>query len=127
MIFMNEWDIEEARDCAVRLENANQIKAATTLAQLAAWTNEHSDGWAYWPKPCRAAARLQEALQQMQTAERTSWRLAGPVADFTDTQVKTFLAPIKTFLERQRIDWRHVLPAATTSYVTEASAQQALF
>lgn len=128
MLFMNEWDIEETVEVATRLDNANQIKAAATLAQLAEWTNNNSDGWAYWPKPCRAAARLQEALQRMHADERRSWSAgAEAVVDFTDAEIASALAPIKTFLERHGADWRRVLPAATSSFVTAASAQQALF
>lgn len=126
MRFMNEWDIDEAVEAATRLGNANQIKAATTLAQLAQWTDSHSDGWAYWPQPCRAARGLQEALQRMHADERRSWS-GGEVTDLTDTELATAIAPIKTFLERHGADWRRVLPAATPSFITVASAQQALF
>jgi hypothetical protein len=56
MTFMNTYDIEEA---AQRYHNHPVLGPATqTLTNLCDWANNNSDGWAYWPKPARAARSL---------------------------------------------------------------------
>jgi hypothetical protein len=60
MMFMNEHEIADA---AERYRDHPILGPATrTLRNLAEWTNENSDGWPYWSKPIRAAARLQEMI-----------------------------------------------------------------
>ena len=61
MLFMNEYEIDEARD---RYRDHPTLGPATqTLANLCIAANANSDGWAYWPKPCRSAAKLQALIQ----------------------------------------------------------------
>lgn len=94
-MFMNEWDIEEA----VRQHDDHPIlgPATETLYNLMRWTNRHSDGWAYWPKPCRAARKLQELIQG-----DGSWEARyGERTDVTEAQLKAAYSPIKAFLTRQ--------------------------
>lgn len=80
MLFMNAWDIVEAR---ARYEHHPVLSRATTFLEwFANETNKHSDGWAYWPKPCRAAKRLQELIQS---------------GNATEAQYKAALVPIKRF------------------------------
>jgi hypothetical protein len=56
MLFMNEHEVREA---AHRYRAHPTLGPATrTLAALVEWTNCNSDGWPYWPKPCRAARAL---------------------------------------------------------------------
>ena len=60
MRFANEYDIAEFLR---RADDPVRKAAAQTLANLAEWANRNSDGWAYWPKPARAANRLIEFLE----------------------------------------------------------------
>lgn len=62
MKFMNHWDIEEARQ---RYASHPTLGPATrTLTNLRDAADANSDGWAYWPKPARAAARLMELIER---------------------------------------------------------------
>ena len=56
---MNTYDVEEA----VHTHASHPVlgPAVRTLENLVEWTNSHSDGWAYWPKPSRAAGQLMVA------------------------------------------------------------------
>lgn len=101
MRYMNEWDIEEA---ASRFADHPVLGPATvTLQNLQRWTNSHSDGWAYWPKPCRAAAKLQEMIEGDGTWQaRTNLDRATPAA------YKAALKPIKAFRTRQGAEFEIV-------------------
>lgn len=74
----------------------NRAHVANVLRNLARWTDDHSDGWAYWQAPKRAA---QIALQEI--VSRT-WveNAAQEQRDLTDPQVRKVLAPIKAFCTR---------------------------
>jgi hypothetical protein len=97
MIFMNSWEIERA----VSFYEAHPIlgPASRTLQNLERWTNANSDGWAYWPKPCRAAAKLQELLSRGDT-----WLAPPP----TDAEYKAALRPVKSFRTRHGADFEIV-------------------
>jgi hypothetical protein len=92
MLFMNRWDIAEAMDRFRRTQTPTLYHAATILHRLQQWTDEHSDGWAYWPKPCRAAKALMTVIQ---AADH------GHPEDITAAQLKKACQPIRTFLTRQ--------------------------
>lgn len=98
MIFMNTYEIDEA----VRRFDRDPVlgPAARTLRNLRDAANANSDGWAYWPKPCRAAAKLQEILYE------ATWR-NEPWLDFTvtDEDVRKALRPVKAFRTRSGIDF----------------------
>lgn len=112
-MWMNDGDVEDA----VRRfgdDTPNLARGARILARLVAWTNSHSDGWAYWQKPANAARQLQELLQR---AER-DYREDGSVfrdgnlvkfSDVSDVQLTRALGPIKSFLTRQGVDHATVL------------------
>lgn len=85
MLFMNDSDIEQA--CARYRHHAVLGPASRFLSQLADETNQHSDGWCYWPLPCRAARKLQELIQ------------AG--GNPTQEQLQRALVPIKSFYTRR--------------------------
>ena len=68
---------------------------AIILARLYTWTNRNSDGWAYWPKPVRAAKNLMVLLQD---ADR--WE----PEDVTLAELRKACVPIKSFLTRQGVD-----------------------
>jgi hypothetical protein len=89
---MNEWDVEEA---AARYADHPILGPATqTLRNLMHWTNANSDGWAYWPKPARAAARLMEVIERDGTSR---YRFDDDRDDVTETEYRAALRPIKTF------------------------------
>lgn len=88
MMFMNEYEIEDAEE---RFHAHPVLGPATmTLANLAHWTNCNSDGWAYWPKPCRAAKKLQELIQ----------KYSYPCSVVPEVEYKAALKPIKAFRTR---------------------------
>lgn len=98
MRYMNRWDIEGA---VSRFEDHPILGPATkTLQNLERWADENSDGWAYWPKPCRAAAKLIEIIET-----------AHPFGDGkepTEAEYKAALRPIKAFRTRQGAEFEIV-------------------
>ena len=98
MMFLNEYDIDCAAAQAERDELPNLAHAVDILTRLVNWTNRNSDGWAYWPKPCRAAKSLQELIYNVDRFD--------PV-DLTPEQVKKASSPIKAFLTRQGVQDTH--------------------
>jgi len=91
MKFMNEWDIEEARN---RWRSHPVLGPATqTLANLMHAANANSDGWCYWPKPARAARLLMELIEGDGT---WSYR-EGERADATPQRLRKAYAPLKAF------------------------------
>lgn len=97
MRFMNEWDIEGAVE---RRENHPTLGPATrTLYNLMRCANENSDGWCYWPKPARAAARLMEIIEGDGRYES----VYGDREDVTPAQVRAAYTPIKAFLTRSHL------------------------
>lgn len=101
--FMNDYDIERA---ASRYDTHPILGPATwTLENLRTWTNSHSDGWAYWPKPARAAAKLMELIERDGT---NKYHLDYEREDATLAEYKKALAPIKAFRTRQGADFEIV-------------------
>lgn len=93
MLFMNEYDVQDAViRFATDSSTPNLGTVALALDRLVSWTNSNSDGWAYWPKPCRAAKSLQQLLQ---SADRYDPQ------DVTEAEVRRALAPVRAFLTRQ--------------------------
>ena len=99
MRYMNNYDIERA----LRRYGSHPIlgPATRTLANLAEWTNSHSDGWAYWPKPCRAAARLMELIE----GDGTYFYAEAIEGNITVREYRKALVPIKAFRTRQGADF----------------------
>jgi len=98
MLFMNEYEIENAV-MRYALEGDEPVlgAAALTLRNLMDWTNRNSDGWAYWPKPCRAAAKLQGLFPRR-------WDDESPTVE----QYKAALRPVKAFRTRKGADFEIV-------------------
>jgi MoxR-like ATPase len=94
MKFMNEYDIERARR-DFRGHPA-LAPAVETLDNLRRCANANSDGWAYWPKPARAAAKLMELLEGNGTNEAREFIRHNTTA----AQVRVAYRPIKAFLTR---------------------------
>lgn len=102
MRFMNEYDIQRAG----RLYHDHPVlgPAVHTLVSLRNWTDANSDGWAYWPKPARSAAKLMELIEGDGThqAQREADQRATPEA------YRKALAPVKAFRTRQGADFEIV-------------------
>lgn len=106
MLFMNSWDIEDAVRRFQPDETPNLAEGARVLAALAGWTDRNSDGWCYWPKPCRAAKSLITLLQAAETRDRNRYtsRSEDP-RDATAAELSKALRPIKAFLTRQGLSY----------------------
>jgi hypothetical protein len=102
-MFMNEYDIEDLQGRFSK-ELPNLRRGAKILSNLKDYANSNSDGWCYWPKPSRAANRLQELLQAASDTYRR-----GDVVDMTDAELKSVLKPIKAFLTRHGADHSEIL------------------
>jgi len=102
MKYMNTYDIELALETALRFNLPNLIEANYQLIRLVNWTNSNSDGWAYWPKPCRAAKSLMELIE---TVDPYGWEHE----DIDESDLKRALTPIKSFFTRHGTDWTTVL------------------
>jgi len=105
MLFMNEYEIEDA----VRQHADDPVlgPASLTLRNLMDWTNRNSDGWAYWPKPCRAAKNLQALIQKHNPL---SLRWGCYEADCAE-EYKLALRAIRAFRTRQGADFEIVEPS----------------
>lgn len=97
MRFMNSYDIARALGRYSGAATPNRYAAARTVSCLADWADANSDGWCYWPKPCRSAARLMELLEGNGTYE--AFRQREDV-DATDAELSAALRPVKAFLTR---------------------------
>ena len=99
MMFMNEYEITEAQTIFSE-ETPNLKRAAHTLALLMEWTNQNSDGWPYWAKPTRAAAKLMNIVQS-----HTYHARFGDVEDVSEKELAQAISPIKAFLTRQGVSY----------------------
>lgn len=104
---MNEWEMEELYDLFERNkeEIPNLHAAIIALSRLRGWTNSHSDGWQYWSKPSTAATQLITLVEDGERQYRKTWDWV----DATEAQVTRALTPVKSFLTRQKVDWKTVL------------------
>lgn len=109
MRFMNEYEIDEA---CTRWQHHRVLGPATrTLRNLVDCANRNSDGWAYWPKPCRAAARLMELVE----GDGTHGARFGDREDATVGRLRAAYRPIKTFLTRNGLSSELVEPEAAVT------------
>ena len=100
MRFMNTYDIAESR---ARYASHPILGPATrTLANLERAADENSDGWCYWPKPARAAARLMELIERDGTAR---YRFDDERADATLEELRAAYRPIKAFRTRSGLSF----------------------
>lgn len=105
MHFMNDYDIEIAQHRFSQGSTPNREKVADVVARLSQWADDNSDGWAYWPKPARAAAKAMELIAPVTNADIDNFLRQ----DATDTQVAAALRPIKSFLTRNGVEHEEVL------------------
>jgi hypothetical protein len=103
-MWMNEHEIEQASLLFENLELPNLSKGADILYNLMSWTDQNSDGWPYWQKPSRAAAKLMDKLYAAMLAYYNS----PNVEDISDKELTAALKPIKAFLTRQGVDHSEV-------------------
>lgn len=98
MRFMNEFDVHAAQ---LRWTGHPVLgPAANTLASLMEATNANSDGWPYYTKPIRSAAKLMELIEGNGT-----WQFfQGKREDATPEKLRAALKPIKSF--RTRSGWK---------------------
>ena len=104
-LFMNRYDVEDAVDFWTDLEDEAPLtlSVAQAVAALMEWTDTHSDGWAYWPKPSKAAAKLESLLDGVRQAY-----IRDELVDVTPAQLAAAYRPIKAFLTRQGADHQEV-------------------
>lgn len=101
MLFMNEFDIRAAEAWAESENWSVTLEAVAILERLRDWADQNSDGWAYWPLPCRSARRLMERIQEQ---ERKARGASYPATyDMTYTELRAALTPIKSFLTRHGV------------------------
>lgn len=97
MKYMNDYDLDRAERVA-RLNNwPNRAALVGVVSNLRGWTNLNSDGWAYWPKPCRAAASAMTEI----TGDGTN--AADQRPDCTQAQARKVCRPIRAFLTRHGV------------------------
>lgn len=105
MLFMNEYDLQHAQHTYSAYTTPNRAYLAATVANLAAWADRNSDGWAHWPKPVRAAAKAIALIGSTTNAENDRRRRV----DATEAETTAALRPIKAFLTREGVDHSEVL------------------
>jgi hypothetical protein len=111
MHYMNDYEIERALETALRNDLPVMTEAVYRLIKLYNWTNSNSDGWAYWPKPVRAADKLMTLIESVDPFAGGMW---GDEADDLDpADLKRALTPIKSFLTRQGVDHSVVFDGTT--------------
>jgi len=96
MKYMNDYDIASARSRYGRGVTPNRLALAIVVDNLAEQTNLVSDGWAYWSKPCRAAAKAIELIESTAYPEHDRRQRE----DITDAEMRAAVRPIKSFLTR---------------------------
>lgn len=99
MRFMNEDDVAEA--LVTYAEHPILGSATRTLSALVIATNRNSDGWCYWPKPARAAAKLIELI----TRDGTSQYRSDDRPDVTVAEYRKALTPLKAFRTRSGLSF----------------------
>ncbi|ALY10869.1 hypothetical protein WILDE_87 [Arthrobacter phage Wilde] len=95
-----------------REDTPNLYEGAQILARLMGWTNSISDGWQYWPKPKRAAAKLMATLESKRRE-----RFDGP-DDISAAELTKLVSPIKAMLTRAGADHSVLAPPPPISMPT---------
>lgn len=113
MLFMNEHEIQDVEYRIHDDETPNLAAGVQVLVALVEWANRNSDGWPYWTKPARAAKGLMTLLHDRDYAIRFGHNRDGsPLTDVSEADLKRALAPIKSLLTKQGVDWNADLPWA---------------
>lgn len=96
--YMNTYDIEWARARFTRSNTPNRLALTIVVDRLAEWTNNHSDGWAYWAKPRNAADKAMALIESRTSREND----AQEREDITEEEMLAAIRPIKAFLTRHK-------------------------
>lgn len=99
MRFMNEYDIQMA--ARRHADNPIAMAAITQVAIVKQWADRNSDGWAYWPKPVRACAKLMDLIE----GNGTNQAIQDIGQRATEANFKKAMAPVKAFRTRQGADF----------------------
>lgn len=105
MKYMNDYDLDNAARRYDPNVVPNRAKLTKVISRLMEWTNQNSDGWAYWPKPVRAAARAMELIESTTNPENERRERE----DASDAETASALRPIKSFLTRMGVDHSIIL------------------
>jgi len=98
MRFMNDYDLSYARSRFTRATCPNRLALVMVVDNLREWADDHSDGWAYWPLPGRAAANAMALIESRTSRENDEQERN----DITDAEMLDAVKPIKAFLARQK-------------------------
>lgn len=96
MRYMNDWDLQQAIRRFTQDTVPNRLALALVVDNLREETNWVSDGWAYWPKPCRAASKAMELIESTAYPEYERRERE----DITDAELRAAVRPIRSFLTR---------------------------
>lgn len=99
MKFMNDYDLDFAIRRFEVSPTPRRLEVALLVDRLRQWTDSVSDGWAYWPKPCRAAAKAIALIESTTNAANDLQQRH----DATEAEVIAAIAPIKAFLTRHNV------------------------
>lgn len=99
MLYMNDYDLMRATARFRRGDTPNRLALARMVDNLRVWANQHSDGWAYWPKPCRAAKGAMLLIRSTTNAAND----AQERTDATDAETRAAVRTVKAFLTRQGV------------------------
>jgi hypothetical protein len=97
--WMNDYDIEIAYRQFGDGGTPNRFAAVCVVNRLRLWTDANSDGWAYWPKPARAASKAMDLIASTTNQANDEKRFN----DASDRELRAALSPIKAFLTRQNV------------------------
>lgn len=98
MRYMNDYDLDRAVSRFIQASCPNRLALALVVRNLAEWANDHSDGWAYWTEPRKAA---NEAMSHIESTTNAANR-AQEEQDITDEQMMAAAIPIGSFLRRYK-------------------------
>ena len=114
MNYMNDYDLDSARARYGRGQTPNRLALVMVVDNLREWANDHSDGWAYWPKPCRAA---EQAITLIESTAYPEYERRQN-EDITEAEMLAAVKPIKAFLTRHKelvsTDEREIILRAVT-------------
>jgi hypothetical protein len=98
MQFMNDYDLDYARARFTRAATPNRLALVMVVDHLREWADNHSDGWAYWPKPCRAADKAMTLINSRTSRENDEQERT----DITEAEMLAAVRPIKAFLTKHK-------------------------
>lgn len=108
-----------------RHRNHPVLSCATVfLQQFVEMVDQHSDGWAYWPKPARAATRLMNMINHPETASENELKLSVRTVRMFCTRFNLLCPKLLTF--KELCDGRRGIVATTDPVDDELQRLQAI-